>query len=113
MHCICVILTLLCLSNCLYSIVYQLPIYDEPEPVQFEYMPEWETAFHRQVSHARKWTWSYLDSIQVHIKYIGREMYVICNPVLCSCIRGICFIKENLSVCSYNVKILTQFPDGK
>jgi len=45
--------------------LYQLPIYGEPEPVQFERVPEWETAFHRQVSRARKWTWLYLDSIQV------------------------------------------------
>lgn len=42
----------------------ELPIYDEPEPPQFEHVPEWDTAFHRQVSRARRWTWSYLDSIQ-------------------------------------------------
>jgi len=55
-------------------IVYQLPIYDEPEPARFEHVPEWETAFHRQVSRARRWTWSYLDSIQVQITDIGREL---------------------------------------
>jgi len=48
-----------------YVFCFQLPIYDEPEIPQFERLPEWETAFHRQVSRARKWTWSYLDSIQV------------------------------------------------
>jgi len=48
------------------AVVGQLPIYGEPEPVQFEHIPEWETAFHRQVSRARKWTWSYLDSMQVY-----------------------------------------------
>lgn len=42
----------------------ELPIYGEPEPPQFECVPEWETAFHRQVSRARKWTWNYLESIQ-------------------------------------------------
>jgi len=40
-------------------------MYGEPEPPQFEHLPEWETSFHRQVSRARKWTWAYLDSIQV------------------------------------------------
>jgi len=41
--------------------------------VQFERVPEWETAFHRQVSRARKWTWSYLDSIQVAIEQMLGE----------------------------------------
>ena len=47
------------------AVICQLPIYGEPEPPEFERLPEWDTAFHRQVSRARKWTWSYLDSIQV------------------------------------------------
>jgi hypothetical protein len=42
----------------------ELPIYDEPEPVELEVVPEWDSSFHKKVSATRKWTWSYLDSIQ-------------------------------------------------
>lgn len=42
----------------------ELPLYGEPEPAAVEFVPEKENAFRQQISHARQWTWGYLDSIK-------------------------------------------------
>jgi len=93
-------------------IVCQLPIYDEPEPVQFERVPEWETAFHRQVSRARKWTWSYLDSIQVAIEQMLGEKWMPLitqyrlNIKRVKSISQLCFNYDTTTMKNWHVRFL-------